>query len=244
MPSNISSYINSLMEAKFVLYLYPFDQVSESTCMMIHLCIIYGICIDILLLFFNHYFVCIFNIIYKTFKQNLGLHQELVLHVPILCGSLPVIINLEYENKIYIETRKLPVVFVENISSITKLFLESSYESVVHANATRQNYSLSSLFSPYWLPSLVPIEQSLAHVHRRDLYTEFLDLSISKSVEAIEQPASKKTICQAPSVYEGQETSTTKTKTPRKLLEESSSSRYIVDIVIPRCCETFAGDIS
>ena len=171
------------------------------------------------------------------------MYQELLLHIPILCGSLPVMINLEYENKISIETRKLPVLFIENISSITKLFLESSYTSIVHANRQNSPYSLSSLFSSYWLPTFVPIEKTLAHVHRRDLYTEFLDLSISKSVEAIKQSVSKKTICQTPSIYEGLEI-TTKTTTSRKLLEESSVIKYVIDIVIPRCCETVAGDIS
>ena len=153
--------------------------------------------------------------------------MELALHIPLLSGSIPVLVDVDSDDPI--RERKLPILYVSSVKEIKLDELESKYSSEFLQNKDR--YSLSSLFKPYWLIRVLPTAETFAHVHRSDKYLEFQSKSL-KEISEVLQASKMKNRRVTSHVCESNTT------------PKPTSSPFHVEIVVPRCCETATGDLA
>ena len=84
--------------------------------------------------------------------------EEIMVLVSILSRTVPILIGIGIDDPI--RKRGLPILFSDSVSGLDVTSLDSQYRDYLGANgAVGSKYSVASLFTPFWLPKVVPIEQ-------------------------------------------------------------------------------------
>ena len=158
-----------------------------------------------------------------------SIYMEYALSIPLLSGAIPILVNVDKDDTL--RESKLPIIFVSSVKEIKLDQLRSQYASEFLSN--RERYSLSTLFTPYWMDMVIPIEETFAHIHRSDKYHEFKSGPLKEIVDTLQNSKTRdrkaiteKDVCES-------------NTTPKP-----TSVSFHIEIVLPRCCETATGDLA